>query len=331
MYYNNTILTKVTLKLILISFSIFYIFFSCSELPIKSQKYIEYSSVKDFEYLQNQYFFIDNFFHDRFEEGHSENLQLFIYPTGKDVVDLEVWISTLSTDPYRLEALAVSNPENFTNINIHDYTPDQSDRGIYKGYFKLLSDSLYNFDDARGFLGLNEPVQPHTVLAVSYKTSDGESVGTLSNDDTTGNFLLRLIKVKFQVPSDSTWSLMMKNVYFLGDNLKALPDFDLQIVHANTGDIYANEGDEESLLTLLGLDILDNDEKLNADGKFDFNPLFFDKSTGVLIFPGLHPFDPLPESAFQLDENSRVKIYNETNPTYFLYEHRYNISLLTIK
>jgi hypothetical protein len=66
---------------------------------------------------------------------------------------------------------------------------------------------------------------------------------------------------------------------------------------------------------LLGLDIVDSNGNItdNGDGQVDDNDNLLDLNKGVLIFPGLNPFNPLPESRFQLATINRVGIYDTTH------------------
>jgi hypothetical protein len=114
---------------------------------------------------------------------------------------------------------------------------------------------------------------------------------------------------------------MMRNLYYLGGTKIEEEGFDLQIQFNLNGDQETRQAVEprKSYLYLLGLDRLDENGGLTEEGdkKVDNNGLLINKSEGILMFPGIQPFDPLPGSRFEnsgefegLADTNRVRIYN---------------------
>jgi len=312
------------MKFTLFLFIIVISFFSCSESPTKGDEQIEYFSRFDYQFVQNKYFFVDEYYQDYWEQGFSDDLQQFQYENGKLITQLNVWVSVALTDTNAYHGVAVINPDDYKDDNLDEIEPDPNRRN-YIGKFRKLYPDEYSFDAARGFFWLPESAQIRNVIAIAYAT-ENEEIGAVSEGGSNYPILLRLIKTKFPLPSDSTWFLMMRNVYDFGDSLVAFTNFDISISKWKTEETY--EGDR-SFLNLLGLDILDEQFEPEPDDQLDMNAFFLNKSTGSLIFPGLQPFDPLPKSQFQIRNKSNI--YNTINPISLTNSSRYKISMVGFK
>ncbi|MCB0281216.1 MAG: cell surface protein SprA [Calditrichae bacterium] len=285
------------------------------ELKISGSSSSATSTVKDINFIQNRYFFVDSTYRNNFEKGFTSDLQQFIYTEGTDITQLEVWLSVNSTDDQAKQGIAAIDPQPYEGYDFNDLVLTDSDNGkVDKGTFIRLSQEQYNFDPYRGFFWLNQNVDNNTLLAVSYATSNGLKYGTLLEDDTTSTVILKMIKPKQMVPPTDnpafkdTWKLMMRNVYSLGGSNIESEGFEMQIQTINEQS--QNQG-EKTFLTLLGLDIVDENGGPGSDEKVDQNPYIIDRAKGILIFPTLQPFDPLEGSIFPgLIDQNRVKMYN---------------------
>lgn len=93
------------------------------------------------------------------------------------------------------------------------------------------------------------------------------------------------------------WDLMMKNVYSLGATSLQSDKFRLNIKYlSDTTGVYLSYLPEPSLknkkiLTLVGLDRLDNNNKRNPNGYFDYvDGYTIDAANGRVYFPVAEPF-----------------------------------------
>lgn len=306
-----------------------FILYSCSDSPTGSGGTTELLSIYDYNYLDNQYFFVDSWYRERFEARYTYDLQHLIYYPDAEIVELEVWISTNRTNENAVEGAAVLDPTDpkWDAYNNYIDIPNEDGQAEH-GVFRVLDYSLFSFDPYRGYFWLTKSVANDQALAITYKLYNGQQIGTV---DFAKELLLKLIKPKRQTPSveyEATWPLVMRNVYSFGDTVALLDDYDIEIRNRRTESEKDSTG--TSYLNLTGLDIVDESGTLvgKGDGNFDFNPYFFDKTTGILIFPGLYPFDPLEGSRFPLREEDRVDMYNTTNKTQILAERKFQISLV---
>jgi len=317
------------------------------ELSISGSAKESSTTIRDYEFIKNRYFFIDKPYHDHFEDGLKDDPQTFTYIGGKEILQLEVWISTSYSDGDVRSGIAVVNPWDYLdadfkykNINFDEI--QQEPGKIEKGYFKRLEYGKdYFYDKYRGFFWLNQGVDNNQVLAVAYATAESfadpnvPTIGTMSETlvDTSQVVILKLIKPRQMQPSyEDTWPLMMRNVYFLGGTNIEKDGFDLRIENNVNGthQIYP-EGSDKTYLNLMELDVLDENGNPveGGDEKVDYNPYIIDFKNGILIFPSLQPFYPEEGSRFKgrLPEKDLVDIYklNNTNSSEFVRRSKFEI------
>ncbi|MFQ5904959.1 MAG: hypothetical protein ACE5JA_00130, partial [bacterium] len=143
---------------------------------------------------------------------------------------------------------------------------------------KQLDENFYTFDSLSNVLELVRGLeQNREVLAVSYVTALGETVGTYKDA-----YALHLVKSKTPSPGSTTWEYELKNIYSLGATYLK-PPVDLRIRKYS----YSSEVDpwtqgDKTFLEILGLDV---DPQ---DGAVDIDRIWWEK--GLLIFPELTPF-----------------------------------------
>ncbi|MDL2262693.1 cell surface protein SprA, partial [Bacteroidales bacterium OttesenSCG-928-I21] len=167
---------------------------------------------------------------------------------------------------------------------------------------KLLSSSEYTYNAQLGYISLNSTLTSDQVLAVAYEyTLGGEvyRVGEFSNSAITApqSLVLKLIKGTSFTPQLKTWSLMMRNIYYMRTYQMSREDFWLDIMYTNdkTGtDInYLPVGkiNEVRLLSVLNLDNLNSQLDPYPDGVFDYiEGLTVNSQNGRIIFPVREPF-----------------------------------------
>ena len=303
------------------------------ELSISGSSQSSKTVVKDINFIKNQYFFVDKFYRDHYEDGIQDNNPTsFTYVEGHDIIQLDVFESeNYAAEDARL-GVALINPDSlakvyksYSNIkieNIKNLDDLVGENKAFKGYFRRLNPDVdYTFERFPGYLKLANPVSEQKTLAIAYVVSDPNlpKIGTLNEDlaDTNQAVILKLIKPIGMQPSDTdTWPLMMRNVYSLGGQNIEPDGFDVRLEYNATGtNATRPEGKDQTFLNILGLDVLDENGGIvqNGDEVIDANPNIIDRSAGILIFPSLQPFNPVEGSKYQgrLDENYLVDMYNE--------------------
>ena len=167
---------------------------------------------------------------------------------------------------------------------------------------RLLSSSEYKVNSALGYVSLRTSLQTDQVLAVAFEyTYRGTryQVGEFSTDrqDNQTTLFVKSLKNTANTPQMGNWDLMMKNVYSLGATSVQKDRFrlDVKILSDTTG-VYLSYLPEPALkdkriISLLGLDKLDNNNKRNPNGYFDYVEGYtIDATNGRVYFPVVEPF-----------------------------------------
>ena len=277
------------------------------ELNISGNSSASTSRVKDTDFIKDRYYFIDNSFRETWESGYTEKTLIPPFNYTQLITQLEVWVTDNKTVPGVREGSAVLDPLESKWLGINPKDIEDNDK--VDGFFRQLTPEQFGFDAGRGFFWVNQNISGNTALAISFATESGIKSGTLFEDDTTDVVLLKLIKKKNQLPSDTTWSMMMRNVYSLGGSRIQSEGFEVNIRHSTKDTDFQKDG--KTFLTLLGLDILNESQELNPDNVVDANGLLINLERGILIFPNLEPFDPREGTFFsELAEDNRIPIYD---------------------
>lgn len=288
-------------------------------------------TIRDYEYLKNRYFFVDTFYVNYFEQGWTDDLSNWVYTESRLIRELEVYISTTYSNEDIIEGLAVLDPHEFNNIapSVFDTIIPVPGKVERANFIKLEEIVDYKYDYARGFLWTNHQIEDHEVLAVSFRT-DIDTMGTFFQEfaHSTKLPVFRLIKSKSMGPWHfEVWPLMMKNVYSLVDSMINHDCFNIQIEYNLNGEHQTIQpvDPKKSYMNLMGLDR--NDENglsvEGGDGKIDDNSLLTNRFDGTLMFPGLYPFNPLPQSRFQIV--NKADLYETTNNIDLQAGHKYDI------
>ena len=287
--------------------------------------------IRDYEYIKNCYFFVDTFYVNYFEKGWHADLSHWSYNPSRVINEIEVYLSATYANPDAIEGLAVLNPSEYVDLepSIYDAILPIPGEIEKSDFIKLQENVDYKYANARGFLWTNTSIEDNQVLAVSYKTNL-DTIGTFSSEftDTTKVPVFRLIKSRRMRPwYAGVWPLMMKNVYSLGQTNIQRECFNIRIEYDLYGEHLSMQqvNPRKSYLNLMGLDIKDQNGVLidGGDGYVDENPLIINRFEGILIFPGLYPFNPISTSRFQIAETA--EIYNTANTTDLQCNHKYKI------
>lgn len=167
---------------------------------------------------------------------------------------------------------------------------------------RKLSSSEYSVNTTLGYVSLKQTLQTDQVLAIAYEyTYKGKTyqVGEFSSDrkDNKEVLFVKSLKNTACTPQMGNWDLMMKNVYSLGATSVQKDKFKLDIkLLSDTAGVYLSYIPEpgikdKKILSLVGLDRLNNNNKIGANGYFDFVEGYtIDASSGRVYFPTVEPF-----------------------------------------
>ncbi len=281
------------------------------------------SIIHDYDFLKDRYFFMDQYYRERYEEGFTDDLSEWHYEDGTLIREFNVYRSGAYSDNEARKGVAVIEEriKDFENLPNLDGIKAESGEVEVAEFIPLEEGRDYEYDYARGFFWLKTPVKSTEVLAIAYKT-DLKKVGTLFSEvvgsDSSKHYVLRLIKPQSLRPDHTkVWPLVMRNVYYLGGSDIEQEGFNIQIeFNKDGGHEQTQQVDpRKPFLNLMGLDLVDENGAIVPDGdkKVDNNYYLINRANGILLFPSLRPFDPLTESRFQLADTNRVRIYEMTD------------------
>ncbi|MDZ7291663.1 MAG: cell surface protein SprA [candidate division KSB1 bacterium] len=246
--------------------------------------------IQDSDYRRFTYFFLDTLYREQFR--HYSDKWTHTYDPLRVVTDIVVYKSGPGYDV---------KSESIPGIAFPAMVKDSTE--IYRGHFiRLEPNTNYYIQKDLGYLIMNDPLGDEEVLAVAFKTINGDTVGNVdyvADPDPLKrtSISLRLIKPKSPTPSQSTWNLEWKNVYSLGSRNIPREGFELKIFFKTaSGDpqeTLAGPNGTVSYLNVFGLDERDNTGALVPDNLIDFNEVIINLARGELIFPDLRPFDPV--------------------------------------
>ncbi|MFA5574470.1 MAG: cell surface protein SprA [Brumimicrobium sp.] len=177
---------------------------------------------------------------------------------------------------------------------------------------RKLSEQEFTYNAQLGFISVNIPLNNDEVLGVAYEyTYSGRTyqVGEFSTDgiDGTKALFLKLLKPTITNPKNKLWDLMMKNVYSIGAYQVSQEGFRLDILYNNPeNSLNVNflpyPGlDDRQVIDVVGMDRLNQNNRAQKDGVFDFMPITFDGNratnggtintrNGRIYFSTIEPF-----------------------------------------
>ena len=167
---------------------------------------------------------------------------------------------------------------------------------------RLLAPSEYYFNPTLGYISLNSPLSADMALGVAFEyTLNGQNyqVGEFSTDiqDTEKSLFVKMLRPTSQSPHIPTWRLMMKNVYSVGGAGidKNAFRLDIKYLSDSSGTLIpylpVPKLSKKTLLSLMNLDRLDQNNEMNQDGFFDFIEGYTVLSEqGKIVFPVVEPF-----------------------------------------
>lgn len=164
---------------------------------------------------------------------------------------------------------------------------------------RLLNSSEYTVNSQMGYISLKTTLQTDQVLAVAYEyTYGGQTyqVGEFSSDITDANqaLFVKSLRNTSENPTQGNWGLMMRNVYYLASQVEK-EKFRLDVKYqSDTTGVYISYIPEQqvkgqTIIKLIGADRLDNNNRTNSNGYFDFVE-GYTVSNGRVFFPLAEPF-----------------------------------------
>lgn len=197
---------------------------------------------------------------------------------------------------------------------------------------RLLNSSEYTLNTALGYVSLKTSLQTDQVIAVAYEYTYGGvtyQVGEFASDidDVNQALFVKSLKNTSNNPQQGNWDLMMKNVYYLASSVeKEKFRLDVKYQSDTTGVslsyIPEQQVKSQTIIKLLGADRLDNNNKANSNGYFDYVD-GYTVSNGRVFFPRVEPFgadmyDALVSRGVAADVAQRysyTELYDSTKTT----------------
>ena len=188
---------------------------------------------------------------------------------------------------------------------------------------RRLNSSEYSLNQALGYVSLKTSLQTDQVLGVAYEyTYRGVTyqVGEFATDrpNNKETLLVKSLRGTASTPQMGNWHLMMKNVYALGATSVQRDNFKLDVkLLSDTSGVYLSYLPEpgvkdKKIIALLGLDRLDNNNKIGSNGIFDFVEGYTnDAQSGRIYFPVVEPFGRDLAAAIGNDNVARNYVFQE--------------------
>ncbi len=253
--------------------------------------------LRAYQYATN-HFFIDTLYRRTFNPFYGSAVPQVT--EALRVMDIEVWVTRPGSieSPDEREVVSDINLPAMPTSGKYDekyQTLDQEPGKIEVGRFIRLKSDQYILHPETGFITLNTSIAQNQVIAVAYKTKNGQTFGTFSSaiDTLQKRVVLKLVKPSNLIPQfKQAWNMQLKNIYSVGGRQLTKETLqDVKIYYTVPGSENQDNLEGKSLLTILGLDQTDDSQSGAPDNKFDFiDGKTIDAIRGEIIFPFLEPF-----------------------------------------
>ena len=244
-------------------------------------------------YVKDTYFFLDPSYREDFKQYDAEGNHL---ASSNSIIEIEVYKAAnnnLEKFPDQVIPAWATFAGLPDSVTAEDTTEVRNGESEF-GYFLRLEKGEYFVENNLGFIRLNSPLASEEILAVTYRTGglSGQTFGgTVAGTNTR---VLKLIRSKKPHPSQRTWNLAWKHVYFLGKRNLELEGFELKIFFKpSAGSPEETDDTGEKWVTVFGLDNKDLAGVSQPDGVIDIDNNILDRFNGELHFRDLQPFAPL--------------------------------------
>jgi len=261
------------------------------------------TSINDYNFISDRYFFIDNNFKNSFYPLNQTNNH--IYNPNYVIGEFELYQKvTTAENPALIQANAFLFPLDTTSysvggtwVKLEENTDFEINRLL--GYIRLnsvqnaiaIAYTTTSFDPDNQTFSAD-----HTTNGTNFKSVYDDCVENSTNyqEECGGLITLKLLKdINSSTPNSPTWPLMFKNVYSLGGSNIEPSGIEIEIVRdLGGGDERTHSDNGLSYLSIFGLDSEDaNHQKVNGgDGKVDLYGSLLNLTYGELILPTYLPF-----------------------------------------
>ncbi|HDQ00690.1 MAG TPA: cell surface protein SprA [bacterium] len=281
-------------------------------------------NIKDYNYTRGIYFFVDDVYRDNYFPLKNGVHQ---YQVENIITDLEIYKSG------PLYEHKQGRIYGWGQLNPNPDNPDTSivDQENANGYWIRLEKDEYFLETSLGFIRLRNAISDGEMLAIAYRDSSGRTVGDINFDAQTDNIIfLKMLKPKTPRPSDQTWDLMFRHIYYLGSRNIDPDGFEVKIFFApSSGDdqetINTSDG-PMTYLRLFGLDEVDQSGNNIPDNIIDNNNNILRLGQGELEFPSLRPFADTLNTRLPRDKYVSA-MYDTLNQSYIANESKFYIQV----
>jgi len=277
--------------------------------------------IRDYTYMKGAYFFIDHKYRKKYQEIDPETGARTFYPDSI-ITDFEIYKSGPGFEQQqgRIRGWALLNPEKRDTSIINQ----ENAKGFW---IRLEQQKDYFLWTDLGKIKLNIPVSDNEMLAIAYRDTSKNIIGDVFfNPDSLNTIFLKMLKPRNPRPSDDTWELMQRNVYYLGSKDIDRDGFEVKIFYdAPSGDDPETHS-SRSFLDWFGLDNFDQNGNKKSDNIIDDNPNFLRLGQGELEFPNLKPFIEIPVDSIR-KEDFISDIYDTTNQSYISNQSKFYIQV----
>lgn len=297
------------------------------------------NNISDYRYLKDQYFFLDLEYREQYRRFSADGVHIADPSIGVVPDSIDVYKAAPNNDINDPDKV-IEGRATFTGEVIEGaFEPKEGERA--QGQFVRMDPGEYFVSYDQGWIRLNQPLAAGEILAVAYKTRDGDSFGDLNFvRDTTGTedrINLKLIRDRIGHPDYPTWDLSWKHVYSLGSRRINEDGFELKIFFDESGAVPQEVApDGRNWLEVFGLDRVNQNGGVGADGVIDIDANILDLENGELHFRDLQPFDPIGyfmgenEIGVNFPDEKRIpQIYNESDENQIRLASQFDISVKT--
>lgn len=269
-----------------------------TKLSLKGGALKSERNMKVFDYAKAKFFFLEPYYRDNYENYSG---RIHVTNPDNDVLNIRVFRASEKnqTIPGSILGIAVNKMSVLTNPNLQNMTPDEikdADSLSAQRYFIEIPPEEYFHDPRLGILRLRSSISEGDLLGVIYNTKT-KTVGAYSDT----YLKLKMLWSDSPNPSDSAWTLEMKNVYDFGITGLTLDDAKtLKISYrangTGTDQTIVKDKNDNNIALLKMLHVDEQGQSGESDDIVDESEYGYglDFSNGLLIFPKLRPFDPSP-------------------------------------
>ncbi len=263
--------------------------------------------IKDYNFMNGVYFFVDSLYRSQYEKI-DPTTGARTYISSRVITNFELYKSGPGYEQKegRIRGWALADSATLARRDTTIINSENA-RGFW---IRLEQQKDYFLWTDLGKIKLFVPVSDNEMVAVAYRTKGGVTYGDVEFDpQQQTTIFLRMLKPQNPRPSDRTWKLMQRNVYYLGSRNIDPNGFELKIFFDTPSGNDEESYGSNSYLKIFGLDRFDINGNPNPDNAVDDNPNYIRLGEGELEFPRLEPF--AQSYAFEGDAEKNIELPKE--------------------